>query len=491
MSGLPRRAWLYAVLSVFVVAAFLARNINTVQMHPDEVLSYQATDGNLAFTLDYQASVHDNQAPAWFMTFWAWRQLAGSSEFSARVLGVLLTTLTLALLCRLAGAWFPSKSPWIEIVLPLALLGNGFFFTNALDIRPYPLVLLCATVSMGAFQRWMARGDARRAAFYGLTVALLMYVHYLLVFLLLAQGVYFLLARRFSRRWIAQAALAVVIGAGLWLPWLPVFVRQVVHLQNVQAASGMARGLAGNGVTTQATSWQSAVTLATTASNGLIWLYGLVVIAGLLTLWNNRNYRLALLWAFGAPFLNLAANGVVAVYTPRYLAFAVIGLALALALGLLSLPFRFRQSGIAIFIVANLLTFGGAIPLRVPYRDIYRLMSARAQPGDAVLFHHGGEGGDFVGWQYAHYLAPELRAAMTTDADAVGQACRVWFVTGDWFSDDTRRIYERLEATHALQFALGQCDHAWCYLALLLEAPGEPAHTLGLSTQTAHQGAFN
>ena len=490
MTRPPRRAWLYAVLSVFVVAAFLARNINAVQMHPDDLLSYKATDGDLAFTVDYQASVHDNQAPAWFMTFWAWRQLAGSSEFSARVLGLLLTTLMLALLCRLARDWFPSKSPWIEVVIPLVLLGNGFFFTNALDIRPYPLVLLSATLSMAAFQRWMARGSARRAAFYGVTAALLLYVHYLLVFLLFAQDIYFLLAGRFSRRWVAQGALAAVIGAGVWLPWLPAFIRQVVHLQSVQVATGMARGLAGNGVTTQATSWQSAVTLAATASNGLIGLYGLVVIAGLLTLWNNRNYRLALLWAFGAPLLNLAANGVVAVYTPRYLAFAAIGLALAVALGLLSLPLRFRQAGIAAFIVANLLTFGAAIPIRVPYRDIYRLMSARAQPGDAVLFHHGGEGGDFVGWQYAHYLSPELQAAMTTDL-AAGQADRVWFVTGDWFSDDTRRVYEQLEAKHTLQLALGQCDRDWCYLALLLEAPGEPARTVGSSTQTVRQGTYN
>ncbi len=154
----PRCAWLYAIMSVFVVAAFLARNINAVQMHPDEVLSYVGTEGDLAFTVGYQVGIHDNQAPAWFVLFWAWRQVAGSSEFSARALSLLLTLLTLALLCWLGRVWFPSRSPWIEVVIPLTLLGNGFFFTYALDIRPYPLVLLCAALSMAAFQRWMVLG---------------------------------------------------------------------------------------------------------------------------------------------------------------------------------------------------------------------------------------------------------------------------------------------------------------------------------------------
>ncbi len=324
-----------------------------------------------------------------------------------------------------------------------------------------------------------------------MTAALLLYVHYLLVFLLLAQALYFLLTPRFSGRLLAQAALAVAIGAGLWLPWLPIFVRQVVHLHTVAQTSGMARGLAGNGVTTQPTSWQGAVTLATTASNGLIWLYGLVILAGLLALWKHPNYRLVLLWAFGAPLLNLAANLVVDVYTPRYLYYAVIGLALALALGLLSLPSRLRQAGIAAFIVANLLTFGGAIPIRIPYRDLYRLLSAKAEPGDVVLFYHGGEGGGFVGWQYAHYLAPPLRAAMTTDVAAADQARRIWFVTGDWFSDSTKHIYEQLEATRTLQIVLGQCDRDWCYVAVLLEAPGEPARAVGLLPRDSRPGAIN
>ncbi len=76
--------WWWAVVVVGVVAAFLLIAGWQLQMHPDEELSYRSTNGDLAFTLDFQMSVRDNQAPLWFVTFWAWRQTVGAILWGAQ-----------------------------------------------------------------------------------------------------------------------------------------------------------------------------------------------------------------------------------------------------------------------------------------------------------------------------------------------------------------------------------------------------------------------
>ena len=101
--------------------------------------------------------------------------------------------LALALTYQLGRRWF--RSDWVGLLAPLLLIGNGLFFNYALDIRPYPMVMLSAALSMWAFTLWLDRRTRRSAVFYGLTIALLLYVHYLLIFLVIVQGIYWLAQR--------------------------------------------------------------------------------------------------------------------------------------------------------------------------------------------------------------------------------------------------------------------------------------------------------
>ncbi|MEP7291470.1 MAG: glycosyltransferase family 39 protein [Chloroflexota bacterium] len=461
--------WLWAVLVIGIVAAFLLIAAWQLQMHPDEVLSYTSTDGDLAFTLDIQMSVKDNQAPLWFVSFWTWRQIVGDAEYTSRIFSVLAVMLALALIYRLGRRWF--RSEWVALLAPLLLLGNGLFFNYALDIRPYPLVMLCAALSMWAFTRWLAARTSRTAAVYGVSVSLLLYVHYLLIFLVVAQGIYYLLTQPLRLRQIRQATLAVGIGIALWLPWAPTFVNQVVGLRNVELESGTARGAAGIGVSTQATTPETILVLLNFATNHLIWLYAAVLIIGVVLLRRKAFYWLALAWALGVPLIALLANFVVAVYAPRFVSHALLGLALALAAVLVALPRRSGLFGAMILIGANLLTFPATIPVRVPYRDLYHQMSELGHSGDAVLLVKAGEIDGFVLWQYQHYLAPELQAGITLERAQAARARRVWFLTNDWFDPVVRAQFDQLEPSHPVQQVLGQCDNSWCYLAQLMEAP--------------------
>jgi hypothetical protein len=469
MTRLPfMRRWGWGVLVIFLVVAFQVMNIPNVHMHPDEELSYRATRGTLTDTLHYQMSFQDNQAPLWFVTFWAWQQGVGDAEYTSRIMGILMSVCTLAITYRLGRRWFGIPAALAAI----AVLGaNHFFFTYSLDIRMYPLALLSAALSMWTFDRWRLHPTRRKTIAYGLTIALMLYVHYLLVFLIAGQMLFILWFQRLKRRLVLAGIGALALGFVVWLPWFPAFVSQVIGLKNVEAASGTGRGVAGIGVSTQVTSLYTIGQLLNTATNGLPWLYGLVLAFGLVTLWRRTGFRLALVWGLGVPTIALLANLVAAVYAPRFISHTVIGLALAIGAALLIKRTRLRLSAAAVFVAVNLLLFPTQFPLRVPYRDLYTQVSALARAGDVLLQKLGGEGDGFVDWQIGHYLPDSLTATLTHDSVQAASARRIWLMTGDLFSEQVKADFDSLEPTHPVQTVIGDCDRGWCYVIQLMEAP--------------------
>jgi uncharacterized membrane protein len=257
--------------------------------------------------------------------------------------------------------------------------GNHFFLTYSLDIRPYPLAIFSAPLSMWAFERWRHTANGRRTVMYALTVALLLYVHYLLAFLVVAQILVVLLLQRVDRRLILAGAMALVFSFVIWLPWFPTFVNQVIGLRNIEMASGTARGAAGIGVSTQVTSAQTVIQLAEMATNGMVWLYALALLVGLWMLWRNPRFWLAILWGIGVPVIALIANLFVAVYAPRFVWHATVGLARPVGAALLSKMTRLRMTIAAGFVALNLLAFPAQFPARIPYRDRYAAISRMAR----------------------------------------------------------------------------------------------------------------
>jgi MFS family permease len=464
-----RLRWPVEVLALLAVAAFLILNLNRLHMHPDEELSYRSTPDGLIATLHYQTSLQDNQAPLWFLTFRLWRYWVGDAEFTSRVLGMLLSLLALAVLVRLVRRAYHQNGAAMFALL--VLVGNGFFFNYALDIRPYPMVMLAAALCMWAFWRWL-EDDRRAGLIYGLSLALLFYVHYLLVFLAAAQGLYVFVTR--PRR-LPRLILPGIVAALICLPWLPVFMSQVNFLKQVEAASGTGRGVAGIGVSTLPTTLPNIGALVMTMTNELPLLFAVLLVVGGALLLRERGFWLALTWALLTPALYLLANLVSSVYAPRFVSHLMLGLAFALGGTLAALPtFQRLRVGwlvLAGLVAAQLVTFPAQLPERVPYRDLFRQMSAQSHPGDAVLFVNGGEEDGFVQYLYHTWAAPSLVQGMTTDPGTAAQNRRVWFITGNWFADDVRAAFDQLEPSHPVQQVIGQCDRAWCYLIQLMEAP--------------------
>ncbi len=465
-----RHAWLLMLPLLLVLMALLLVVAWNTHMHPDESLAYQFTRFGIPYAVNYLAT-QDVHPPLWFSFFWVWRQLVGDGEFAARMQALLFSLITLALAYRIGRDWFGRARAGL---FAAAILGaSAYFLDYALEIRPYALVMLLAALSMWLFARWLARGTWRLALAYGVVTAIMLYVHYFVAFLIIVQIVYFVL-RRPSRCLLRQGLGAGALALLLWSPWLPSVVNQISLLRQLAQQAGNSYGLGiGTPATTQATDLETLARLLQVATNGQPLLYALVLLLGVALVRRKSRYGLALAWALGVPAVALALNTVAAVYTQRYVAYLAVGLALAAAAALAALkPAIPCTLALAGFLALNLIFVPAWLPVRVPYRDVFGQVSEVGKAGDALLIVPAKTYDQFLDWQVQQYIAPDLRAGVTTDAPAAQQARRVWFLTGDPFSPAVQTSFAALEASHPLQQVIGQCPEVgWCYLAQLMEAP--------------------
>ncbi len=461
------RSILIAAFVLWLAASLLIFASGLLHMHSDEDLSYRATNGTLGDTIYYQQSLQDNQAPLWFVTFWGWRQLVGDAEWSSRVLGVFLTLPALAIAYRMGRTWF---GEFAAVSTVLIAVTNAFFITYAMDIRPYPMVMFVTAISFWAFDRWLIRPKPRSAAIYGVSLALMLYVHYLLVFVITAQALYLLASRRLNRRTLIQGIGAGVLAFVLWLPWFPTFLTQFFGLRNLEAVSGTGRGIGGIGVSTKPTTPETIIDLIYTMGNGVIWLYGIMLIIGVILLWRMRRFWLAITWALLVPAIYLGVNLFSGVYAQRYVAHAMIGIGLALGAVIAALPKRIRWTALAGVIAVNIIVLPLQIPPRTPFRDVLGAMEIHA--GDVIYLDHASEGDQsYTGYQLRNYLAPGYEVVWDHDFARAESTRRVWYITADWFNEDVRATFAALEPTHPVQQVVGKCDRQYCFLAQLMEAP--------------------
>ncbi len=469
MVQVSKRGWLLGLLCVFLVAAFHISSIQNRYMRDDEEIAFRTTSRDLSYTIWYQAT-QDVHAPVWFSSFWIWQQFIGGSEFMGRVYSVFATLLTLALVYQIGRTWFNSARVG---VFAIAILGaNSYFFTYGLEIRPYSVNMLVATLCMWCFYRWLKRRTLFTALLYGLIVALMFYQHYFLVFLVMSQAVYLLIFARPTRQMLVQIVGAWLLAFLLWSPWFPVAIHQVETLISIESGFGNARGVAGIGSTTEPTTVNGIVSLVNLATSGQPVLYLLVLVIGIVYSWRKKSYWLLVLWAFGVPLAALLVNLVFSVYTPRYITYLSVGIGLITAVGIASLPRRISWLLVGVFVGISWWSIPTQFsPRIVKYRDFYQQMAKDAQPGDVLYVEPMNSADNVVWWQMSHYLPDALFRSFTTDIIQTKNSRRIWFVTNDWFNSDVRANFAKLEPDYPVQQVIGDCNPLWCYLIQLMEAP--------------------
>jgi len=164
---------------------------------------------------------HDVNPPGSYFLFALWQRI-GDSLFFLRSLSALFFGLSVVLTYHL-GRRLLGRAAWLAAALFLLAPLSLFYAAQVRYPLPLTAVLLASTWALVDLAE---TGRKRAAVAWALSGAASFYVHYFAGFVLLAQGIFVLLAgRRLAARRRTWAAFVVL--ALLLLPWLPVWLHQL------------------------------------------------------------------------------------------------------------------------------------------------------------------------------------------------------------------------------------------------------------------------
>lgn len=258
-NGQPKRPfriggrWAVAML-VVLLSTMVVRWVGLLErsMWFDEAMSWRTSALDWPDLVD---SVEKNtHAPLYFLILKSWISLFGQSLASLRTLNLAITAMTLLSLVLLFQQWGKNSlrrgtcrvstdgvQDWTTPAFVACILFGLHPFQIQLcsNIRMYPLMVLLAILSSYALFKAIDTPERLRIwVLLSATLAAMLYTHYFALFVVAAQFAFLVAwtASRASRpnRQLntAGAILAVLLVAGAWLPWLPVFLSQRASVAN-------------------------------------------------------------------------------------------------------------------------------------------------------------------------------------------------------------------------------------------------------------------
>ncbi len=452
-----RSYYLPIVFVLFIAAALRFSGVASTPVWTDEGWSTWAmSEPTVGAIVD--KLVQDRHPPLYFLAVGLWSNIAGESRIALRLPSVLVGVLTVALVFRIGEDTFGRTArPGREDVawygmLVFALLPVAVYYSQ--EIRHFGWFVCAACVSSLVFVRLLRDPTPRRLVLYALSVALMMYLLYFGVWVVLVQVFVGLVlwrgdARRnwrTSPRDKGKLVLAWVGAFVLYLPWFyVVMTRQLPILTaGITAAPGtfdsnlpgihqllallMGGGFALTGGLYIVGLWGTLVSDRTDVTLGLrfsnpAWLGTLYVV----------------LWGLGLFVLLALVNLRTGVLSTRTTVFLSPALMLVVGAGIVRLRTGVRWSLLAGYIATSLFL----VPLIQP-RLAYDATAARVatgySPGDLIVLETVWDDNAF---RY------ELRRAVGEDAQIIRTL--PWVNNRDPYQpvvpqirdeiDDTRRIW--------------------------------------------------
>lgn len=229
MNTMKRSRWRYPGLcTAIILIGFILRlyRLGAQSLWYDETISAHLANQDLPNLIHH--TVHDIHPPAYYILLHCWIQLAGDSEFAlaffSLIFGVLLIALTYHLAYRLLGQQAALWSAFLIAIAP-------FHLWYSQEVRMYTLAALLGMLTW--WYAWRAfYGEKRAVWYYTLLAAGGLYVLYYFVFLLVTINLVIWLwavsARGRVRDWLPNWIFTQVLVVVLYLPWLPVALRQAV-----------------------------------------------------------------------------------------------------------------------------------------------------------------------------------------------------------------------------------------------------------------------
>ena len=422
------------VLAVILIAFFLRfHNLGAQSFWNDEGSSYvQATRSFADIAANAARDIHP---PGYYWLLAIWRQFSGDSEFGLRALSAFASLMTVAFTYALGKRLF---NPAAGLAAALFVALNTFSIYYAQEARMYALLALWGVMGMWALVGLLSpppnplsakRGGGIRWA---LTLALInaagLYTQYAYPFVMLAQGVIFLvwlMGKLFgerTRRASSLQRLGWYVGANvltilLYLPWIPTALHQLTTWpstgQPIPAGEALGTivgwflfGLNYNPYLGDGTAFM------------LVFILAIILLGGGLGKWNHQRVfwrvSLPILWVL-IPVGLFLALGLFRPVNLKFLLPSQIGFALFMGLGLARFWEGFKNWGFGGTLMATpsttksslflsrlfaalislflILAFGGVLSRlytdpayqRPNYREMVRQITADPRPGDAII----------------------------------------------------------------------------------------------------------
>ncbi|MBE0690876.1 MAG: glycosyltransferase family 39 protein, partial [Anaerolineae bacterium] len=427
------------------------------------MLGAQPLRGDEAFTVRYWAAAPADvlSGLAWiephpfgaFFGFWAWRTLAGQSEFAMRMLPALLNlagaAAVYALALRLAKRSTGAPARAIALIAAFLWAINPNLIWHSQDVRNYAPWAGLSAMALWLLVRAADRNRRIDWLLYVVVETIALYTFFLEAFLLVVHLLYVVLIAR--RRLSGRPLIAFASIGLLLIPWL----YQAARLAGSGyggTGEGSDLGVMANVFIPNLLFGESLGGMASALPGLLVtgWLLAIVVLWWLLT--RGRAARFTLLLVTVPAVLLFIAGTRLDVFRPRYILAITPGIAIALAWSVA--PWQLSNNAGPLRILAPALRLAGSMLLIVTV-----MLSA-----DALLDYFGGDYHKAPDWRaLAAYLEANVGAddaLIVTAADASGSLDP----TFQYYYGGAFTVLPRADADIPAEIARLAGEHATIYL---------------------------
>lgn len=412
----PIKPWLWLIPALLISCAAAVPMLNQDLLFVDEYWSIRNSAGLSGFDMGeiwHRTAYVDPGGMGVFYhwTLGAWEALTGATAFSTRTFSLLWGVIAIALVYRLGAALLSAR---IGLYAALILASSAFFIDYMHEARAYTMVVALSVLFVLCYVQVSRRPHPIRYAMLSLSLAALIYTHYVTLAMGAVVGLYHLLNFRSTRRWwLITAALAV--GGLMFLPWVEIMFGVVKR--GTQEVSRQVTSMSNPALLHE---------LFSVFSNHNLALLALLVGGALYT---RRKTALLWIWAVVAVLLVLIVNHFIPFMVHlRYLLFVFPALALIAAVGLT----RFKQFAPALLIVwmgAGYIQSQNPAFIAETFGQIYRAPAAgfhtmldtleqRAQDDDLVMLHfipHGFEPFNYFPLDFYLVETPQIGGRLRFD----------------------------------------------------------------------------
>lgn len=487
--------WKWTAAATAVVAGAVVLRTITLPTKPlsfDETYSIFIASHSIERLLALTAA-NEAHPPLYYLLLHWWIGLFGDGALAVRALSVPISASIVAVTWsfgrRLVGPAPALFAAGLAAVAPSQVAVGQ-------EARMYGLLALAALASWWALWAAVAGGGRRAWVIYVLVVAAMLYTHYYGFFVMASHAGYLLWRRAPVAIW--RAWVYAGLGAlAMFLPWLPALPVQLATGRAwpsfrpplnpglyVDTLASMTIGqfffdAIGGGSLPRVLAWPLLAAVAPLA------------LAGYRALPRDGDARALVVGSALFPVtLSYAVSHMVHVFAPRYLAFALPGLALLVGTGLVAIGSPGLRSarivavlGLVVLIAPNVASLVRYYQIPRPdvfdWRRVSYTLAARAHPDDVIIFLPGFPR---IAVNY-YFRGPQPRLALTpSGADVVGTGGmrmpgvidlvsrhpRIWIVT---VLPVPRSVEVLIDGLRERSYAVTRLDAIYYTRLILLERP--------------------